>query len=64
MTSIPDPNPCDIAELRTLFLFEKLDDEKLDWLAGVATRSWSSRGSCTPRANRRPASTSCSTGRW
>lgn len=32
MTSIPDPHPCDIDELRTLFLFEKLDDEKLDWL--------------------------------
>jgi signal transduction histidine kinase len=24
--------PCDIAELRTLFLFEKLNDEQLDWL--------------------------------
>jgi signal transduction histidine kinase len=24
--------PCDINELRTLFLFEKLDDEQLDWL--------------------------------
>jgi signal transduction histidine kinase len=27
-----DPIPCDIDELRTLFLFEKLDDEQLDWL--------------------------------
>ncbi len=32
MTSIPDPNPCDVDELRTLFLFEKLDDGKLEWL--------------------------------
>jgi signal transduction histidine kinase len=24
--------PCDIAELRTLFLFEKLDEEQLEWL--------------------------------
>ena len=32
MTSTPDPHPCDVDELRTLFLFEKLDDEKLDWL--------------------------------
>jgi signal transduction histidine kinase len=32
MTSIPDPKPCDVNELRTLFLFEKLDDDKLDWL--------------------------------
>ena len=27
-----DPIPCDIDELRTLFLFEKLDDDQLDWL--------------------------------
>ncbi len=27
-----DPIPCDIDELRTLFLFEKLNDEQLDWL--------------------------------
>ncbi len=27
-----DPVPCDIDELRTLFLFEKLDDEQLQWL--------------------------------
>ena len=26
--------PCDIAELRTLFLFEKLSDEQLEWLCG------------------------------
>ncbi|MFI9383095.1 ATP-binding protein [Kutzneria sp. NPDC052558] len=26
------PLPCDIAELRTLFLFEKLDEEQLEWL--------------------------------
>jgi signal transduction histidine kinase len=32
MTSIPDPNPCDVDELRTLFLFEKLDGDKLGWL--------------------------------
>src|SRR6201999_1188700 len=24
--------PCDIAELRTMFLFEKLDDDQLEWL--------------------------------
>jgi signal transduction histidine kinase len=24
--------PCDVTELRTLFLFEKLDDDQLDWL--------------------------------
>ena len=24
--------PCDAAELRSLFLFEKLDDDQLDWL--------------------------------
>jgi len=27
-----DPIPCDVDELRTLFLFEKLNDEQLDWL--------------------------------
>ncbi|QNK82370.1 ATP-binding protein [Nakamurella sp. PAMC28650] len=27
-----DPVPCDIDELRTLFLFEKLNDEQLQWL--------------------------------
>ena len=27
-----DPIPCDVDELRTLFLFEKLDPEQLDWL--------------------------------
>ncbi|MEV6608988.1 ATP-binding protein [Kutzneria sp. NPDC051319] len=26
------PLPCDIAELRTLFLFEKLDEHQLEWL--------------------------------
>jgi signal transduction histidine kinase len=26
------PLPCDIAELRTLFLFEKLNEEQLEWL--------------------------------
>lgn len=28
----PDAEPCDIAELRTLFLFEHLDDDQLRWL--------------------------------
>jgi signal transduction histidine kinase len=28
----PTIAPCDISELRTLFLFEQLDDEKLKWL--------------------------------
>ncbi len=28
----PTIAPCDISELRTLFLFEQLDDEKLQWL--------------------------------
>ncbi len=32
MTIKTDPIPCGIDELRTLFLFEKLDDEQLDWL--------------------------------
>jgi CRP-like cAMP-binding protein len=32
MTIVSKPIPCDIAELRTLFLFEKLDDEQLQWL--------------------------------
>lgn len=29
-----DPIPCDVDELRTLFLFEKLNDEQLDWICG------------------------------
>ncbi|SDO79718.1 Histidine kinase-, DNA gyrase B-, and HSP90-like ATPase [Nakamurella panacisegetis] len=32
MTIKTDPIPCDIDELRTLFLFEKLNDEQLDWI--------------------------------
>ncbi len=32
MTTTADSRPCDVDELRTLFLFEKLDDEQLDWL--------------------------------
>jgi len=32
MTIVSKRIPCDIAELRTLFLFEKLDDEQLQWL--------------------------------
>jgi len=32
LTRIPPPLPCDPAELRTLFLFEKLTDEQFDWL--------------------------------
>jgi len=32
MTIISDPIPCDIAELKTLFLFEKLTGEQLDWI--------------------------------
>lgn len=32
MTTTPDRLPCDIAELRTLFLFDKLDDEQLLFL--------------------------------
>ncbi|HEY9484555.1 MAG TPA: hypothetical protein VIR00_16495, partial [Micromonosporaceae bacterium] len=33
--------PCDVNELRTLFLFEKLDDDQLQWLCehGSAIRS-------------------------
>ncbi len=32
MTTTPPFLPCDIAELRTLFLFDKLTDEQLTWL--------------------------------
>ncbi len=32
MTITSDPIPCDIDELRTLFLFEKLNADQLDWL--------------------------------
>ena len=32
MSVTTDPIPCDIDELRTLFLFEKLNEEQLDWL--------------------------------
>ena len=32
MTIKTDPIPCDINELKTLFLFEKLTDEQLDWV--------------------------------
>ena len=32
--------PCDIAELRTLFLFEKLDDEQLNWLCERGHVQW------------------------
>jgi signal transduction histidine kinase len=32
MTPIPPPLKCSVDELRTLFLFEKLNDEQLDWL--------------------------------
>jgi len=32
MTIVSKRIPCDIAELRTSFLFEKLDDEQLQWL--------------------------------
>lgn len=32
MSVSTDPIPCDIDELRTLFLFEKLNQEQLDWL--------------------------------
>jgi signal transduction histidine kinase len=30
--SAPEPLPCSVAELRTLFLFEKLTDDQLQWL--------------------------------
>lgn len=32
MTEAVDIQPCDIDELRTMFLFEKLSEEQLDWL--------------------------------
>ncbi|MET3805685.1 signal transduction histidine kinase [Nakamurella sp. UYEF19] len=32
MSVATDPIPCDIDELRTLFLFERLNDEQLQWL--------------------------------
>jgi hypothetical protein len=32
LTPIPPPLQCSIEELRTLFLFEKLTDEQLNWL--------------------------------
>jgi len=32
--------PCDIDELRTLFLFEKLDDEQLEWLCERGHVQW------------------------
>ena len=46
----------------TLFLFEKLDDEQLDWLCERRPdRDVRARARCTARASRRPASTCCST---
>ena len=35
-----DACPCDIDELRTLFLFEKLDDEQLEWLCEHGHIEW------------------------
>ena len=32
MTAPDPPEPCSVDELRTLFLFEKLSEEQLDWL--------------------------------
>jgi signal transduction histidine kinase len=32
MTTVSDPIPCDVAELGTLFLFEKLTDAQLEWV--------------------------------
>ena len=44
---------CDPAELRTLFLFEKLTDEQLSGCAARATSRSSSPGRSSPRATRR-----------
>ena len=49
--------PCDPEELRTLFLFEKLSDEQLEWLCVEGHVESSSRARSSPRATRRPAST-------
>ena len=49
--------PCDVDELRSLFLFEKLNDEQLDWLCREGRVEVFRPGRCTPRGTRRPAST-------
>ncbi|HEY8301093.1 MAG TPA: ATP-binding protein [Jatrophihabitans sp.] len=39
-----DTLPCDIDELRTLFLFEKLDDDQLEWLCERGHVQWFAPG--------------------
>ena len=59
-----EPLPCDIDELRTLFLFEKLDRRAAELAVRArARRAARARAWCTPRATRPPASSSCSTAR-
>ena len=53
--------PCDIDELRTLFLFEKLTDEQLDWLCEHGHVELLEPGPVYREGEPgRPASTSCS----
>ena len=44
-------------ELRTLFLFESLADDQLDWLVREGHVVESRRAASSPRARRRPAAT-------
>jgi hypothetical protein len=49
------------AELRTLFLFEKLDDDQLKWLSEHGyCQTWRPVSRSIPKVTRRPVSTSCS----
>ena len=52
------------AELRTLFLFEALDDDQLDWLSEKGyCKTWLAGERSTPRVSRRRTSSFCSPAR-
>ena len=64
MSEAAEPLSCTVEELRTLFLFEELTDDQLQWLCERGHVELLPAGPCTPRATRRLASTSCSTAPW
>ena len=52
------------SELRTLFLFEALDDDQLDWLSEKGyCKAWLAGERSTPRVIRRRTSSFCSPAR-
>ena len=64
MTETAQSMPCSIDELRTLFLFEKLTDDQLDWLCREGHVELIPPGRCSPKATPRRASMCSSRALW